>query len=102
MVVFAGVLAAGWYGFVRIPGGFVPNEDKGTVFVHIQLPDSASLERTEDVLDRVTEVLMAGPSVRDVISIGGFSLLTGMNASNMAAATARTSLMGSTSRILER
>ncbi len=86
MVVFAAVLAAGWYGFVRIPGGFVPNEDKGAVFVHIQLPDSASLERTEDVLDRVTGVLMAAPSVRDVISIGGFSLLTGMNASNMAAA----------------
>ena len=86
MVVFAGVLAAGWYGFVRVPGGFVPSEDKGAVFVHVQLPDSASLERTEEVLDRVTGVLMEAPGVRDVISIGGFSLLTGLNASNMAAA----------------
>ena len=67
-----------------------------------RVADVEDLERTEDVLDRVTKVLMAGPSVRDVISIGDFSLLTGMNASNMAAATARTSLMGSTSRILER
>ena len=86
LVVFAGVLAAGWYGFVRIPGGFVPNEDKGAVFAHVQLPDSASLERTEAVLDRVTEVLMAAPGARNVISIGGFSLLTGLNASNMGAA----------------
>lgn len=38
------------------------------------------------MLDRVTDVLMTAPGVRDVLSIGGFSLLTGMNASNMAAA----------------
>ena len=54
--------------------------------MHVQLPDSASLGRTEEVLDRITEMLLAAPGVRDVVSIGGFSLLTGVNASNTAAA----------------
>ncbi len=89
MAVFAGLLAAGWLGFASVPGGFVPDEDKGTVFVHVQLPDSASLERTEAVLDRVTGMLTtAVPGVRDVVTIGGFSLLTGLNASNTGAAIA--------------
>ena len=89
MAVFAGLLAAGWLGFASIPGGFVPDEDKGTVFVHVQLPDSASLERTEAVLGGVTGMLTtAVPGVQDVITIGGFSLLTGLNASNMGAAIA--------------
>ena len=74
------MLTVGWFGFVRLPGGFLPNDDKGSVLVQVQLPDSASLERTEDVLDRVT-----APGVRDVVSVGGLSLLTGMNASNTAA-----------------
>ena len=86
MIVFAGVIAAGAFGFLRVPGGFVPNEDKGAVFVHVQLPDGASLERTEEVLEDVTELLMTTPRVRDVIGIGGTSLLTGVNASNVAAA----------------
>ena len=86
MVVFGVVLAAGFYGLLRVPGGFVPGEDKGSVFVHLQLPDSASLERTEEVLDRVTGALMETPGVQDVLSIGGFSLLGGASASNMAAA----------------
>ena len=86
MVVFAVVLAAGFYGLLRLPGGFVPSEDRGAVFVHLQLPDSASLERTEAVLDRVTAMLMALPGVQDVLSIGGLSLLTGANASNVGAA----------------
>ena len=88
MAVFAGLLAAGWLGFASLPGGFVPDEDKGTVFVHVQLPDSASLERTEAVLGGVTGMLTAAPGVQDVITIGGFSLLTGLNASNMGAAIA--------------
>ena len=57
MIVFAGLVAAMIFGFGRMPGGFVPSEDEGYFFVNVQLPNAASLDRTEEVMDLAFEQL---------------------------------------------
>ena len=70
--------------FNQLPTGFIPGEDQGAFFVNVQLPDNASLERTEAVVKRINDILLAEPGVSDVIASPGFSILTGTNASNNA------------------
>ncbi len=60
-----------------LPAGFIPLEDNGTLFVDVQLPDAASLERTENVASRLNEQLMEIPGVVGSVQVNGFSLLTG-------------------------
>ena len=69
------MVAAMVLGFGQLPGGFVPDEDQGYFFVNVELPPGASLERTREVMDRVTKILMETPGVENVVSVGGFSLL---------------------------
>ncbi|MCL4685700.1 multidrug efflux RND transporter permease subunit [Myxococcota bacterium] len=59
------------------PTSFLPDEDQGVIFVDVQLPDAASLHRTEAVLARVQGLLREVPGVDQVISIAGFSILQG-------------------------
>lgn len=86
--VFLLLLGATYYLFETLPSGFLPKEDQGAVFVHLQLPEAAALGRTEAVLNQVEDILQNTPGVQDVISIAGFSLLGGGNASNAALAIA--------------
>jgi hydrophobe/amphiphile efflux-1 (HAE1) family protein len=68
----------------RIPGGFVPDEDNGYFFVNVQLPDAASLERTDAAARRVEEVVASTKGVQFTTAINGYSMLTGAYASNTA------------------
>jgi HAE1 family hydrophobic/amphiphilic exporter-1 len=68
----------------RIPGGFVPDEDNGYFFANIQLPDAASLERTDAVAKKVEEIIGKAPGVEYVTTITGYSLVSGAYASNTA------------------
>jgi len=86
MLLFVGVLVLGYFGFINVPGGFLPDEDKGYFFANVKLPDAASLERTEAVLDGMTQTLMEAPGVVDVITIGGYSMLDTLQSSNAGAA----------------
>ena len=76
MVVVALALSglAGW-GLTKIPAGFIPIEDQGYVLIAVQLPDGASLDRTERVVDEITRIAQATPGVQDVIALGGLSAL---------------------------
>jgi hydrophobe/amphiphile efflux-1 (HAE1) family protein len=88
MVLFFGFLGAtGWIG-ASLPTGFLPQEDRGTFFVDIRLPDAASLQRTTKVLQRVEQIMMEDPAVKDVITVGGFSILSGAVIPNGAFALA--------------
>ncbi|HEX3350077.1 MAG TPA: efflux RND transporter permease subunit, partial [Acetobacteraceae bacterium] len=69
------IVAGSIYGFTRLPGGFLPLEDQGYVLVGVQLPDGASLGRTQSVLDRVTGLALKTPGVDQVISIAGVSVI---------------------------
>ena len=68
----------------RIPSTFLPVEDQGYFFVVVQLPDGASLERTDAVAKQVREILQATPGVDIVGSISGLNFLTSAAQSNSA------------------
>ena len=68
-------LGAGFFGS-RLPSSFLPDEDQGYVFVNMQLPNAASLERTAAASREVEKVLAATPGVQYTTSVAGFSLLS--------------------------
>jgi HAE1 family hydrophobic/amphiphilic exporter-1 len=63
------------YGLSRVPTGFIPIEDQGYLLVAAQLPDGAALDRTQHVLDEVSEIAGKVPGVDQVVSIAGISAL---------------------------
>lgn len=67
-----------------VPGGFIPEEDMGYFFINIQLPDAASLQRTDEVGREVEKILMSMPEVKYVTNATGYSLLSGSMATNNA------------------
>jgi HAE1 family hydrophobic/amphiphilic exporter-1 len=69
------IIGAAGYGLSRIPTGFLPIEDQGYLLVTVQLPDGASLERTNKVLEQVTEIAGKTPGVDKVLTIAGVSPL---------------------------
>src|SRR6266849_820839 len=64
-----------------LPSSFLPEEDYGYVFLNVQLPAAASLERTDQVLQKVETILEKTEGVQYYNTIGGFSLLTRISAS---------------------
>ena len=70
--------------FARVPGGFLPDEDQGTVFVSVRLPDGASLERTIQVSTEVEHMLLATAGIEAATTLGGVDRLTQTNNSNVA------------------
>jgi HAE1 family hydrophobic/amphiphilic exporter-1 len=76
------LIGIGGYGLSRVPTGFIPIEDQGYLLAAVQLPDGASLDRTQRVLDQVTEISSKTPGVAQVISIAGISALD--NSSSLA------------------
>ena len=77
-------LAATFFLSQRVPSTFLPVEDQGYFFVVIQLPDGASLERTDAVAKQVREILQRTPGVDIVGSISGLNFLTNAAQSNSA------------------
>ncbi|TWT30435.1 Efflux pump membrane transporter BepE [Posidoniimonas corsicana] len=82
LLIFVGLVAVTGLGFARLPTGFMPTEDQGYAFANVQLPDSASLQRTEEVIARVDRVLANTPGVRDRVLVSGYSMLSGSRGSN--------------------
>jgi hydrophobic/amphiphilic exporter-1 (mainly G- bacteria), HAE1 family len=69
------IIAITGYGFSRVPTGFLPIEDQGYMIALVQLPDGASLERTQKTLDKVFEIARKTPGVARVVNIAGVSAL---------------------------
>jgi len=68
--------------FRAVPGGFVPEEDQGYALAAVQLPDAASLERTEQVIADVEKILAEFDAIESYTTVSGFSMLTGTTQSN--------------------
>ncbi|PYL52610.1 MAG: hydrophobe/amphiphile efflux-1 family RND transporter, partial [Verrucomicrobia bacterium] len=68
-------VGAGLFGS-KLPSGFLPEEDQGYVFLALQLPDAASLERTDQACRKIEEMLSQTPGVKYTTSVIGFSLLS--------------------------
>jgi HAE1 family hydrophobic/amphiphilic exporter-1 len=63
----------------RVPGGFLPEEDQGYMYAGVQLPDSASLQRTEAVISQMEKIVMATPGVEYCTAVSGYSMLSGVS-----------------------
>ncbi|MDC7785722.1 multidrug efflux RND transporter permease subunit [Rhodoplanes sp. TEM] len=74
-VLALAIIGGALFGFTRVPTGFLPIEDQGYMVASVQLPDGASLTRTQAVLDRVSAIAAKTPGVRQVITIAGISPL---------------------------
>jgi hydrophobic/amphiphilic exporter-1 (mainly G- bacteria), HAE1 family len=69
------IIAAAIYGLARIPTGFLPIEDQGYFIAAVQLPDGASLERTNATMKEVSHVLSKLEGVEHVVTVSGISVL---------------------------
>jgi HAE1 family hydrophobic/amphiphilic exporter-1 len=74
LLAFA-IIAGTVYAFTRVPTGFIPYEDQGYMLATVQLPDGASLARTQRVLERVSAAARGTPGVDKVVTIAGVSPL---------------------------
>ncbi|HET6239087.1 MAG TPA: multidrug efflux RND transporter permease subunit [Acetobacteraceae bacterium] len=74
IVALAVAIGSGW-GIARLPTAFIPTEDQGYVIIGVQLPDAASLERTQAALNKVGQIALKTPGVENAIQISGISVL---------------------------
>jgi multidrug efflux pump len=82
MVVYMLLAGATYAMFNAVPGGFVPAQDKQYLIGFAQLPDAASLDRTEDVIKRMSDIAMQQPGVEHAIAFPGLSINGFTNSSN--------------------
>jgi multidrug efflux pump len=79
LLLYGGLVWATWKGFQMVPEGFVSGQDKQYLVGFAQLPDGSSLDRTEDVMRRMSDIVLKHPGVKDaiafpVLSIHGFTV----------------------------
>src|SRR3984957_2533078 len=74
LAVYGGLIGLGWVGFATTPTGFVPPQDKQYLVAFAQLPDAATLDRTEEVIKRMGEIALKQPGVANAVSFPGLSI----------------------------
>ena len=84
MIAFAVFTIAAFWGFVKTPSSFIPEEDQGYFLVSITLPPNASLHRTEMVTDKIGSILSGYDVVESYMCINGFSVINSAPSSNNA------------------
>ncbi|MBL9114913.1 MAG: efflux RND transporter permease subunit [Verrucomicrobiaceae bacterium] len=82
LLLYGGLVYLGYDVFNKVPGGFVPTQDKKYLVAFAQLPDGASLERTDAVMRRMSDIIMKTPGVENAIGFPGLSINGFSNASN--------------------
>ncbi len=76
LILLVGFGIAAWFFGSKVPSSFLPDEDQGYLYVNLQLPNAASLQRTDEVARKVEAALAQTPGVKYTTSIIGFSLLS--------------------------
>jgi hydrophobic/amphiphilic exporter-1 (mainly G- bacteria), HAE1 family len=84
IVVVAGTLAASAWLFGKTPQSFLPDEDQGAIFAALRLPEGVSLNRTEDVVKQVEDIVRPIPGVEGVLSVVGLNFIDYVPSSNQA------------------
>jgi multidrug efflux pump len=74
VVIYAGLVGVTILGFSRVPAGFVPTQDKGYLVSFAQLPNGATLDRTEDVIRRMSDIALKHPGVQNAVAFPGLSI----------------------------
>ena len=83
LLVYGGLLLGTYWEFTHAPTGFVPDQDKGYLLLNVQLPDSASVQRTKEVVAEIETLAHQTPGVQHTVGISGQSLIQNANASNL-------------------
>jgi hydrophobe/amphiphile efflux-1 (HAE1) family protein len=86
LVVYAGLVALGFFTFAKVPTGFIPAQDMGYYIVVIQLPDASSFQRTDAVVRQVDAIGRRIPGVAHTFAISGYSSVLQANQPNVGAA----------------
>ena len=84
LVAYGGLLALTWFGFSAVPAGFVPMQDKYYLVGIAQLPNSASLDRTDAVVRQMSKIALEEPGVESVVAFPGLSVNGFVNVPNAA------------------
>src|SRR5215471_17803287 len=84
MLMLVAVVGGIWLIAKFVPGGFIPDEDKGYLFVAVQLPEGASLQRTDEVLKQVEGIVTSTEGVRSAVAVTGMNILNSLNFPNSA------------------
>jgi hydrophobic/amphiphilic exporter-1 (mainly G- bacteria), HAE1 family len=84
MLLLVAVLVGIWMLGKVVPGGFIPDEDKGYLFVAVELPEGASLQRTDEILKQVETIVGNTKGVRSAVGLAGYNILNGLNFPNAA------------------
>ncbi len=82
LLVYGGLLYLTYWSFGKVPTGFIPQQDQGWLMVNVQLPDSASVQRTEEVMAQAAAIAQKMPGVAHTMSTSGYSLLLNVFGSN--------------------
>ncbi|HSI86426.1 MAG: efflux RND transporter permease subunit [Candidatus Methylacidiphilales bacterium] len=82
LVVYGGLIYATYHAFMIVPTGFIPPQDKGYLIVNAQLPDAASIERSDAVVRKLSELARSVPGVEHTLDLSGYSFITSANQSN--------------------
>lgn len=80
VAVFGGIYVLGKH----VPGGFIPDEDKGYLFIAVELPEGASLQRSDAVLKQVEAIVGSTHGVRSALGLAGFNIMNTLNFPNSA------------------
>jgi multidrug efflux pump len=83
VVLYAGLVGLTVFGFTRVPQGFVPPQDKDYLVAFAQLPDAATLDRTDAVIRKMSAVALEHPGVSNAVAFPGLSVNGFVNASNV-------------------
>jgi multidrug efflux pump len=84
LIVYGGLLCLTGWSFVSMPRGFVPQQDMGYMLVGVQLPDSASTERTAAVVKQMEDIVLETKGVKSCSSVSGQSFFLNATGSNFA------------------
>jgi multidrug efflux pump len=82
-VLYGGLLVLTYLQFTRAPTGFIPQQDKGYLILSVQLPDAASVDRTQKVMAKIEKLAKNTPGVQHTLGISGQSLILNANAPNL-------------------
>jgi multidrug efflux pump len=82
LALYGGLLVLTFFGFITTAKGFIPNQDMGYLMVNVQLPDSASMERTEQVMMQIDKIARSHAGVKHATAISGQSFALSANGSN--------------------
>ena len=83
LVIYGGLLGLTFWQFQRTPTGFIPQQDKGYLLLNVQLPDSASVERTQNAMAIIEDIALKIPGVAHTVGLSGQSLILSANAPNL-------------------